>query len=352
MFCENCGNSKEKDEAYCTECGHYQTSINKRSKSSNKKSLLITGGILVGVVFVGWLLTPTDSTEEPTSETLLDYLEPAIKPVGYFDDMSLFDSETIDTAEWLRHVQYYSPLPEENDTTLLSDNEKLFSSVVKIICEDTDYIYNGSGTNVDPAGYILTNHHVVEKVLEDSCLIGFPNPTTGLIQEAYWATIITDKEETTSHDLAYLAIESPAFDNEGNIYGYYDRIISGNFPFIDYTSDACINKLPELGSSILVLGYPPLSGNALTVTSGLISSLYSQGDYLITSAKIVGGNSGGTAVDESGCFVGVPTAVYSSEDETDELFGEIIDAEFVFDFDVAVEDDLQEYYQEKGITYP
>lgn len=58
------------------------------------------------------------------------------------------------------------------------------------------------------------------------------------------------------------------------------------------------------------------------------------------------GNSGGLAVDSNGCYVGVPTAVYyDDEDVNQELFGEIIDAEFVFDFDLAVEDDLQEYYE-------
>jgi len=31
-----------------------------------------------------------------------------------------------------------------------------------------------------------------------------------------------------------------------------------------------------------------------------------------------------------------------------ELFGEIIDAEFVFDFDLAIEDDLEEFYERTG----
>ena len=99
----------------------------------------------------------------------------------------------------------------------------------------------------------------------------------------------------------------------------------------------------------MVLGYPPLSGGALTVTDGLISSLYSQRGYLVTSAKIMSGNSGGLAIDENGCYVGVPTAVYLDEETDGEALGEIIDREFTIEFDNAIEDDLEKYYEANGI---
>ncbi len=218
------------------------------------------------------------------------------------------------------------------------------------MCEDEDYFYYGSGTNLDPSGYILTNHHVVENLPEDACMVGFPDPATGLIVEAYWTTIITDRQEETEHDLAYLAIDKPVFDEEGNIYGYYDKITNGTLPYFEHTT-RCLDTKYQLGEKILVLGYPPLSGTALTVTDGLISSFYSQNGYIITSAKIVSGNSGGLAINEDGCYVGVPTAFYYEEGESDsEVLGEIIDWEFVTEFDEAIEDDLEVYYQERGIA--
>lgn len=122
------------------------------------------------------------------------------------------------------HIKYL-----DVEQTPVTDENRTYASVVKIVCEDDDYIYYGSGTNLDSAGYVLTNYHVVEGLPEDACMVGFPDPKSGLIREAYWTTIITDKADETGHDLAYLAIERPIFDEEGNLYGYYDKVANGTF---------------------------------------------------------------------------------------------------------------------------
>lgn len=65
------------------------------------------------------------------------------------------------------------------------------------------------------------------------------------------------------------------------------------------------------GERVWVIGFPDVGGGALRVTSGQISGWISRGDrveLIRSDAGITHGNSGGTAVDESGRLIGVPTA--------------------------------------------
>jgi hypothetical protein len=354
MFCEQCGQPINVSDRFCGHCGaavHQRaaapapaTAPTSRSFSFGRYLLIV---LVIGIVsYAAYtflnssaLLSEYRNEEEVTA---LSELGPMMEPVGYFSDMSLFDAD-ISNPEWFAQIQYL----DIEHTPITTDNE-ILAAVVKIVCEDDDYIYYGSGTNVDPAGYVLTNYHVVEGLAEDACMVGFPDPESGLIREAYWSTIIYDEENETGHDLAYLSIEAPVLDEEGNVYGYHDKVRErGGYPYFKH-SEECLSTATRLGDEIIILGYPPLSGGSLTLTNGLVSSLYSQDGYIVTNAKIVSGNSGGLAVDSNGCYVGVPTAVYY--EAGDEPLGEIIDAEFVFDFDEAVEDDLQAYYQRNNIT--
>lgn len=362
MFCINCGQRTGDDDKFCVHCGKsiHHTTLTSSEATKVKPfpfvKYFLTVLLMVSVTFAGYtlineIIPETDTTETPYSDlddeylTVLGEMGSHLEPVGYFDDMSKFDSD-LGFGDWLSHIKYF----EYQDKPLTDKNRK-FAAVVKIVCEDEEFIYYGSGTNVDAAGYVLTNHHVVEGLETDSCMVGFPNPETGLIKEAYWATTVIDEANETGHDLAYLVIERPVFDEEGNVYGYYDKISNGKLPYFEHI-ESCLDVNPELGDGLYILGYPPLSGGSLTVTNGLVSSLYSQDGYIVTSAKIVSGNSGGLAVDNNGCYIGVPTAIYfDDQDVNQELFGEIIDAEFVIDFDRAIEDDLQKYYIDNGIVF-
>lgn len=362
MFCETCGEKLNEAETFCRHCGeavsvkrippeaHTPRPIAPASTQFPMLKYLLAVFAVGMISFAGYMLLNNGSydissgsygVDDEEYVTALNTLGPLMEPVGYYADMSLFGAD-INTDEWFSHVQYL-----DIEQTPVTDDNRTFASVVKIVCEDDDYMYYGSGTNVDPAGYVLTNHHVVEGLHEDACMVGFPDPQSGLIREAYWATIITDKANETGHDLAYLAIEEPIYDKEGSLYGYYEKISNSDFPYFQHTEE-CLATATRLGDELFILGYPALSGGSLTITNGLVSSLYSSDGYIVTSAKIASGNSGGLAVDERGCYVGVPTAVYYEEGE--EQFGEIIDAEFVFDFDLAVQDDLEEYYERYGIV--
>jgi len=90
---------------------------------------------------------------------------------------------------------------------------------------------------------------------------------------------------------------------------------SVNFDFyLPYDNDSEYN----VSDTVTVIGYPDTGGRTITYTSGLISGLITEGEttYIKTDADISFGNSGGTAVDDDGNFIGVPTYIvgsYSSE---------------------------------------
>jgi len=350
MFCKHCGKEIKEGNKFCNFCGQI---LSPETSTEEKKSWvgyvwksLLVLAIIVAVGLYAFSYLGDYAPEDNDTFSLLNELDPTIQPVGYFDDPDVFESETISDKDWLSYVKYTEPInltPIAISNSRFPDQYNTYSSVVKIVCEDNDYYYYGSGTNVDSAGYVVTNLHVIEGNTDLECVVGFPDPETGLIREAYWATPVIDNENETGHDLAMLSVEKPVFDDEYNIYGFYEKFTDGTFPYYEET-DACLNTAPQLGDQVFVLGYPALSGGALTITDGLVSSLYSADGYIITSAKIGSGNSGGLAVDSSNCFVGVPTAVYS--DGQDENYGEIIDAYFVYEFFKAVSDDLEKYASE------
>jgi len=368
-YCHNCGSKINLVNNFCDSCGE-RVSFKKYPRNKWKKVFFISLGVSIVVISLIIVLIfyyssrgdvdnnftysekhnnedysydEEDNNKDDSFYSFIEIFNPWIEPVGYFFEPNLFDSDYLSYEEWASYIEYYeaeNKISSNKEPSGQFPNKKeVFSSVVKVVCKenDSDYFYTGSGTNLDKNGYVLTNLHIVNNM--DSCMVGFSDPISGLIKEIYWATPIIDKDNITGHDLAYLSIEEPVFDDEYNVYGYYNKFDNGLFPYFEIREE-CFEPI-VLGSSIFVVGYPSLSGGALTITDGLVSSLYSSNGYIITSAKISSGNSGGLAIDKKGCFVGVPTAVYYEEGE--EYFGEIIDAEFVYEFDEAIEDDMKDY---------
>jgi len=353
MFCKYCGGEINSKNKFCIYCGKpiilaesiAEENISKEQEKSKKsfswfKSAITIFTVIVffcAIFFISDNNSEIDRNEYIDDAWLFYEMDPYLQPVGYFSEPSLFDSDIISDEEWFSYFKYTEP--EELNLVELS-NPGFFnqldvcSAVVKIVCEDENDIpfSSGSGISMDSSGFVITNAHVVgaiEGMEGVKCLIGFPNPETGLIREVYWAIPVINNKSQVEHDLVLLEIVDILIDEEYNAYGFYEKYLNFKFPYYKETEE-CLNTAPSLGQQIFILGYPILSGGALTITDGLISSLYSFGGYLITSAKIGSGNSGGLAIDNNGCFVGIPTAVY--EEEENESYGEIIDADFVYDF--------------------
>ena len=141
----------------------------------------------------------------------------------------------------------------------------------------------GSGVIVSPAGYILTNNHVVEEA--DEILVQLSDG-----RQAPAQVIGTDPET----DLAVL------------------RIALGDLPVIVLGRSESL----EVGDRVLAIGNP--FGVGQTVTAGIVSALgrtqlgiNTFENFIQTDAAINPGNSGGALVDAEGHLVGINTAIYS-----------------------------------------
>jgi serine protease DegQ len=141
----------------------------------------------------------------------------------------------------------------------------------------------GSGVIVSPAGYILTNHHVIAEA--DEIEVQLSDGRKSL------AKVIGTDPET---DLAVLNIEA------------------SDLPVITLGN----SDLLEVGDVVLAIGNP--FGVGQTVTSGIVSALGRSQlgintfeNFIQTDAAINPGNSGGALVDVQGHLMGINTAIYS-----------------------------------------
>lgn len=141
----------------------------------------------------------------------------------------------------------------------------------------------GSGVIVSPAGYILTNNHVIEEADQIEVVLNDGRKSA--------AQVIGTDPET---DLAILKVNLTDLP----------VITLGN-------SDAL-----QIGDPVLAIGNP--FGVGQTVTSGIVSALgrtqlgiNTFENFIQTDAAINPGNSGGALVDTSGHLMGINTAIYS-----------------------------------------
>jgi serine protease Do len=142
----------------------------------------------------------------------------------------------------------------------------------------------GSGFIVDPAGYIVTNEHVVQRAADLKIEVTMNDGKT------YNARYITGDAKK---DLAFIKIEAKA-----------------EFPFIDLN-----NISPNLlGQTVLVVGNALGYGSSISrgVLSGTKRDItvddVEYKDLVQTDAAINPGNSGGPLIDLSGRLVGVSSA--------------------------------------------
>jgi Do/DeqQ family serine protease len=143
----------------------------------------------------------------------------------------------------------------------------------------------GSGVVVDPAGLVVTNHHVIE---------GADQVRVSLADRREFEAEIVLKDARS--DLAVLRIK-------GN---------GERFPALEFADSDAL----QVGDLVLAIGNPFAVGQ--TVTHGIISALARTQvgitDYqffIQTDAAINPGNSGGALVDLSGKIAGINTAIFS-----------------------------------------
>jgi serine protease Do len=189
------------------------------------------------------------------------------------------------------------PISKKRRNEIVQAVDKCKSSVVNIHSERTSYTVNGTGYStpqkangmgtgiiIDPRGYIVTNHHVVDDI--SSLKVRLCN------RETYDARIIA-KDKT--HDLAVIKIDAP----------HALPVIT-----IGTSSDLM------LGETVIAIGNA--FGYEHTISVGIISALHrdvvlnkdiSYKSLIQTDASINPGNSGGPMLNIDGELVGVNVAI-------------------------------------------
>jgi len=166
---------------------------------------------------------------------------------------------------------------------------------------------HGSGTVLTAAGLILTNAHVVRGA--DELVICLTSDAALAPTPAYYAEPIAVDYVL---DLALIQITT---DMEGN------EVLESevDLPALEIGSSDDI----ALGQRIRILGYPGYGSETITLTEGTVGGFVSEDlgggqerVWIKTDTDISFGNSGGTAVNELGLLVGIPTAGRGSEVET------------------------------------
>ena len=141
----------------------------------------------------------------------------------------------------------------------------------------------GSGFIIDPAGYIVTNNHVIEDA-EEIMVLTHDN-------EELKATIVGRDEKT---DLALLKVEA-----------------KHPLPAVNWGD----SEVLRIGDWVMAIGNP--FGLGGSVTAGIVSARQRDinsgpyDDYIQTDASINRGNSGGPMFNMDGEVVGINTAIFS-----------------------------------------
>jgi S1-C subfamily serine protease len=164
----------------------------------------------------------------------------------------------------------------------------------------------GSGSIITAKGHILTNYHVVSddngRLINqgNNVRIAVPPSESEPAQDRYRAKVVASDEKL---DLAIIQLLS---------------MIDGS----PLPANLGLNPIPigssksvNLGDTIIIIGFPGLGGSSLTVTRGIHSGIAppntfpgDPGTFIKTDTEINRGNSGGTAINQAGELIGVPTA--------------------------------------------
>lgn len=188
--------------------------------------------------------------------------------------------------------------------------EKVMAGVVQIVALKQGFMgqmspaWTGSGTVVDPSGLILTNCHVA-----NPRAMGMSAPAADILAVA--VTQRSDEAPALTY-IAQVAAQSPELDLAVlRIVSTTDGKAVKNLN-LAYVPVGDSDKL-ELGDVLSIFGYPGIGGETVTFTSGSVAGFTAESGvqqrraWVKTDATIAGGNSGGTAVDDDGNLVGVPT---------------------------------------------
>ncbi len=305
---------------FTTFLGHQALNFTIDANPKTIEGVLFFNGVHLYMVVVEY---PTASTQKPNLDAFKDsfILSNPVSVQAPSADQSRLNQPTSKSVGSERYEQ-----------------DRITASVVNILCEAGDNSSGGSGTILDSSGLIMTNNHIIPEdkdgnSLIESCLVTLPD-SQGKVKEIYYGKPIVIPDLSQNYDLAFIQLSAAYVDDDGTSYGNFPNTFPSFFP------DGCENTNPTLGEKIRVFGYPAISGGGyyLTLTDGVVSSLPNDGT-IVTSAKINHGSSGGLAVDEQGCLVGVPSMISGDKNES---FGVLISDNIVGEFITKLQDVMKQ----------
>ena len=293
MFCENCGNKLTPDDKFCDKCGTPKPSSFPVSKKSEVKVTPIVAAHSTHVIPP---VQPQPSQHIPAPSSTNNNQgwinKKANRPAIVIAVMVI---ALLAIFAILSHVNKKKTAASTNSGSYANSQ-----SVVNVVCDSGK---GGSGVIFTTDGTVLTNNHVITG--SKQCQISIPNPATGQAAKIYNATPVIIPTLSQEYDVATLKIDGAYTDASGTTWGIYPT----TFPAFVLPSTCSTSTQSQLNDSVRIYGYPDTSGGYnLTVTDGVISSFADDGSIL-TSAKVDSGNSGGLAIDQNGCWLGIPSAV-------------------------------------------
>ena len=288
--CPVCHAPNRIDAAFCNSCRH-TFSIQSRPVSSRRVKMIRIGAIAAVVVLLATvMLVVRVAVTRVDQETLTPPV--AASPSVAVDS----PSPTQDIAVAAAATADPSTFDDQLNRSLLATVQILVP-----IDSDRDRLSTGSGSVLTDQGHVLTNFHVVG------------DPDTGLL--------------FNRRGLVWIAVSPADLRSEPSV-NYRAEILE-----VDQVEDLALLKvvasrddlpLPadfsmisvpigdsdtvRIGDELVILGYPGIGGESITLTRGSVSGFLQAEDWIKTDAEINPGNSGGSAVNKAGELVGIPTA--------------------------------------------
>ena len=258
--------------------------------------LVLTSGIIAGIVLTGSLRTAStseanSSTELPSNTSVQQDIisqqprEPKVseQPVNLLADLPNFSDIAERTVKAVTNISSRQVIRQRSPF----DNDPFFRYFFGDSPGMSGYREQsslGSGVIVASNGYILTNAHVVGR--------NSRGVTVTLADERDYEAVVVGRDEST--DIALLKIEA----NE--------------LPTVPWGDSSTL----RIAQWVLAIGNPFQLSQ--TVTLGIVSAVGRDNlgvaryeDFIQTDAAINPGNSGGALINASGELVGINTAIYS-----------------------------------------
>jgi serine protease Do len=253
----------------------------RRSRRSQILAALLGTTLLAGGAVIGFSAAGAANTPPPIS------LPHIVKQEGFADLVAAVKPSVVNIST--------TELVKQQQLSQLDENSEMGQMLKQFLGPDADKLMQqqqqqsrpehalGSGFVIDPAGYIVTNNHVIDDATEIEV-----TTTDGTM---YPAKVVGRDTKT---DIALLKIDAPR-----------------PLPYVAFGN----SDKERIGDWVIAVGNPYGLGGS--VSAGIVSGSKRDinsgpfDDYLQVDAPINPGNSGGPLFDQAGQVIGIDTAIYS-----------------------------------------